>query len=55
MTTNYELAVGTNAGMTVNIGRDKAEGGVEAECFDDDLPGPDASAKAVARAGEAGE
>ena len=55
MTTNYELAVGASAGMTVNIGRDKAEGGVEAECLDEDLPGPDAAAKSVARAGEAGE
>ena len=42
MTTNYELAVGKSEGMTVNIGRDlEAQGGVEAVCEDEDVPGPD--------------
>ena len=51
MTTNYELAVGGFDSLTVNIGQD-LEGGPEKACEDDELPGPEAVAKSVARAGE---
>ena len=51
MSTNYELAVGESAGLSVNIGQDR-EGGVEAECVDDEVPGPAAAAKGLAGAGE---
>jgi formate hydrogenlyase subunit 6/NADH:ubiquinone oxidoreductase subunit I len=47
MTTNYELAVGQSGSLTVNIGRDQAEGGFEAVCEDEDLPAPERAAAAA--------
>jgi formate hydrogenlyase subunit 6/NADH:ubiquinone oxidoreductase subunit I len=55
MSTNYELATTQAGAMSIDIGRDpKAEGGVEAECVDDEVPGPEGphGAGPAAKAGD---